>query len=108
MLRQANRFGIGAEIEVHAGGLVQRQFVSAGSDFMTQQSGNRYFGLSDATVVDSVVVRWREATVRCGMTLRRTPPCPWLRAALLQNDGSGHAVFGEVATAWVLRRLMPR
>lgn len=56
---ETNRFGIGAEIEVHAGGLVQRQFVSAGSDFMTQQSGNRYFGLSDATVVDSVVVHWR-------------------------------------------------
>ena len=56
---ETNRFGVGAEIEVHAGGIAQRQFVSVGSDFMTQQSWNRYFGLANAAVVDSVVVRWR-------------------------------------------------
>lgn len=54
-----NRWAIGAEVEVHAGGVVQEQFVSAGSDFMTQQTSTRYFGLADATKVDSLVVRWR-------------------------------------------------
>lgn len=56
---ETNRFGVGAEIEVHAAGIVQRQFVTVGSDFMTQQSWNRYFGLADAAVVDSIVVQWR-------------------------------------------------
>ena len=56
---ETNRFGVGAEIEVHAAGVVQRQFVSVGSDFMTQQSWNRYFGLADAAMVDSIVVQWR-------------------------------------------------
>ena len=56
---ETNRWAIGAEIEVHAGGVIQEQFVSSGSDFMTQQAFTRYFGLGNSTTVDSVVVRWR-------------------------------------------------
>ena len=56
---ETNRWAIGAVVEVHAGGVVQTQFVSNGSDFMTQQTCTRYFGLADALVVDSVVVEWR-------------------------------------------------
>ena len=56
---ETNRWAIGAEIEIHAGGVVQEQFVSSGSDFMTQQAFTRYFGLGNSTMVDSVVVRWR-------------------------------------------------
>ena len=40
------------------GGLTQTQWVTNGSDFMTQQSTHRYFGLADHSIVDSVVVEW--------------------------------------------------
>lgn len=54
----SNRLAVGAVITVHAGGLAQKQCVSAGSDFMTQQSWRKYFGLGDVEMVDSVVVDW--------------------------------------------------
>lgn len=53
-----NRQAIGAKVAVHAGGLTQTQWVTNGSDFMTQQSTHRYFGLADNNMVDSVVVEW--------------------------------------------------
>jgi len=56
---ETNRWAIGAEVEVHAGGVTQKQFVSNGSDYMTQQTCTRYFGLADVSFVDSVVVQWR-------------------------------------------------
>lgn len=55
---ETNRWAIGALIEVHAGGQTQTQFVSNGSDFMTQQADAHYFGLADVAIVDSVVVKW--------------------------------------------------
>lgn len=54
----SNRWAIGAEIRVHAGGETQLQLVSCGADYMTQQSWKRYFGLGQSDVVDSVVVDW--------------------------------------------------
>ncbi len=54
----SNRWAIGAEIRVHAGGEVQLQLVSCGADYMTQQSWKRYFGLGQSAIVDSVVVDW--------------------------------------------------
>lgn len=53
-----NRQAIGATIAVHAGGLTQTQLLTCGSDYMTQQSTHRYFGLAAETLVDSVVVDW--------------------------------------------------
>lgn len=55
---ESNRWAVGAEIRVHAGGLTQLQTVTCGSDYMTQQSWRRFFGLADAVIVDSVVVDW--------------------------------------------------
>ena len=54
----SNRQAIGAKLAVHAGGITQTQWVSNGSDFMTQQSTHRYFGLAEEAEVDSVVVDW--------------------------------------------------
>ena len=54
----SNRLAIGAEVNVYAGGVTQMQLVSCGSDYMTQQSWKRFFGLADAGIVDSVVVEW--------------------------------------------------
>lgn len=55
---ESNRWAVGAEIHVHAAGLSQMQIVTCGSDYMTQQSWRRFFGLADAQIVDSVVVDW--------------------------------------------------
>lgn len=54
----SNRWAVGAEVWVHAGGVSQLQLVSAGTDYVTQQSWRRYFGLGTAQVVDSVEVDW--------------------------------------------------
>lgn len=55
---ESNRWAVGAEIRVHAGGQTQLQTVTCGSDYMTQQSWRRFFGVADAQIVDSVVVDW--------------------------------------------------
>ena len=54
----SNRWAVGARIEVHAGGQVQTQLVSNGSDFMTQQSETQFFGLGQEDSADSIVVHW--------------------------------------------------
>lgn len=54
----SNRWAIGAEIKVHSGGVSQLQLVSCGTDYVTQQSWRRYFGLGNAEVVDSIEVDW--------------------------------------------------
>lgn len=48
----------GAQLTVHSGGIAQTQIVTNGSDYMTQQSTHRFFGLADHAVVDSLVVQW--------------------------------------------------
>ena len=55
---ESNRWAVGAVIQVHAGGVSQLQVVTCGSDYMTQQSWRHYFGLGDASIVDSIVVDW--------------------------------------------------
>lgn len=54
----SNRWAIGAEVRVHAGGVTQMKSVTCGSDFMTQQSWRMFFGVGSAAVVDSIVVSW--------------------------------------------------
>lgn len=53
-----NRLAIGSRIELHAGGEVQNQWVTCGSDYMTQQSHTRYFATGEAEMVDSLIVHW--------------------------------------------------
>ena len=55
---ESNRWAIGGQIQVHAGGVVQTQLISNGSDFMTQQSNTRYFALANESAADSIVVLW--------------------------------------------------
>ena len=56
--RQTNRDGIGAEVTVHAGGLVQRRYVTAAHGYLSQCEPSAYFGLGQATTIDRVTVRW--------------------------------------------------
>jgi len=54
----SNRWAIGAEVRVHIQGTAQLQLVTCGTDFATQQSWKRYFGLGAAQVADSIEVDW--------------------------------------------------
>lgn len=57
--KEANLFGIGARVEVYAGGMQQVREITAG-DGMTSQNHNlsAHFGLGVNTMVDSLIVRW--------------------------------------------------
>ena len=54
----SNSHAVGARIKVHAGGAVQMQQVDAGTDYQTQHSYTRFFGLGAVEMVDSIEVRW--------------------------------------------------
>ena len=54
----ANSHAVGAVIQVHAGGTQQMQQVDVGSDYVTQHSYTRFFGMGDLETADSVVVTW--------------------------------------------------
>ena len=54
----ANSHAVGAIIEVFAEESRQMQQVDAGSDYVTQHSYTRFFGVGSAETVDSVVVTW--------------------------------------------------
>ena len=54
----SNRDALGALVQVHAGGRVYTQFNDGKSGYLSQGSIPLYFGLSDATRVDKIEVRW--------------------------------------------------
>ncbi|MBX2989534.1 MAG: VCBS repeat-containing protein [Bacteroidetes bacterium] len=54
----ANRFGVGAQIEVYAGSLRMMREVNTAIGYRSQNMLTAHFGLAGNTLVDSVVVRW--------------------------------------------------
>lgn len=62
--KTANHYGVGARIDLYAGGLHQTREITAG-DGMTSQNHNlsAHFGLGVATRIDSLVVRWPHGAV---------------------------------------------
>jgi hypothetical protein len=54
----SNRGAIGARVEVHWNGKVQRQDVVAASGFSAQNQRRLHFGLGAATAVDRVIITW--------------------------------------------------
>jgi hypothetical protein len=58
---QPNRWGVGAEITLSAGGRVQRRYMD-GIDFLGQSILPAHFGLGGETGVDQVSVRWPDGT----------------------------------------------
>lgn len=54
----SNRQGLGAQIRVVAGDLVQVRQVGSQSSYLSQNDVTQHFGLADETIVDSVIVRW--------------------------------------------------
>ena len=53
-----NFYGVGAHIEVTAGGITQKREVRVGSNYASQQPLAVHFGLGSATVVDQLKIRW--------------------------------------------------
>jgi hypothetical protein len=60
--RKSNRDGIGAQVEVIAGGKTQRHERTAGSGYLSQDDPRLHFGLGSAAVVDRVTVFWPSGT----------------------------------------------
>ncbi len=54
----SNMHAVGAVLKVYAGGIQQMQQVDCGTDYVTQHSFTRFFGLGSNSTVDSVVVQW--------------------------------------------------
>ena len=72
---RSNRDGLGARVEVHAGGAVYTQVHDGKSGYMAHSSLPLYFGLGDATKADRVVVTWPSGTVQTlteGLAANRT------------------------------------
>jgi hypothetical protein len=68
-----NRSAIGAEIEVHACGLVQRRTVSGARSYQSAMPTTATFGLGACERIDTVAVRWPDGrtSVHEGITPRQ-------------------------------------
>jgi len=60
---RSNRDGLGARIEINAGGHSQVQEVRANSSFLSASDPRTHFGLGAATQVDSISIHWPAGTV---------------------------------------------
>jgi hypothetical protein len=63
---KSNRDGIGARVEVFAGGKRQTAERVAGSGYLSQNDGRLHFGFGSAATIDKVIVHWpsgREQTL---------------------------------------------
>jgi len=61
--RKSNRHGIGARVEVEAGGARRVKELRAGSGFLSQNAPELFFGLGAARRVDRLRVRWPSGVV---------------------------------------------
>ena len=61
---KSNRDGIGARVEVFAGGHRELQERVAGSGYLSQNEARLHFGLGAATSADKIVVRWPSGLVQ--------------------------------------------
>ncbi len=63
-LARSNRDGIGARIEVFAGGVRRTAERVASSGYLSRNDGRVHFGLGKATIIDKLVVRWPSGIVQ--------------------------------------------
>lgn len=59
----SNANGIGARVEMYAGGRKQIRDVQSGTGFRRMHTLNVHFGLGEVNEIDSVIVRWPSGTV---------------------------------------------
>ena len=62
--RVSNRDGIGAQVKVISGDLVQIEEVRSGSSYLSQNDLRLYFGLGRRERVDRVEIRWPSGIVQ--------------------------------------------
>ena len=62
--KKSNRDGIGAQIEVLAGGLHQKRERIAGSGYLSQDDGRVHFGFGKAAIVEKLTVTWPSGRVQ--------------------------------------------
>lgn len=60
----ANRFGVGARVDLTAGGSTQTRQLMAGGAYKTQNDLALHFGLGDATMIDRIDVTWPGGSVQ--------------------------------------------
>ena len=60
---KSNRDGIGARVEVHAGGMRQVDEVRSGGSYLSQNEKYLHFGLGNATKVDQLTITWPSGIV---------------------------------------------
>ena len=56
--KKSNRFGVGAQVRITAGGRTQLRMVDGGNSFAAQSTSRVHVGLGSAAVIDSLEVRW--------------------------------------------------
>ncbi len=61
---RSNRFGVGARVEVRAGGRTQIEEVRAGSSYLSQSDLRLHFGLGEAARAEQVRVLWPSGAVQ--------------------------------------------
>ncbi len=55
--------GIGSVVDIHAGGVMQRRVIDAGSSFLSTSELSAAFGLDGASTIDVLHVRWTDGRV---------------------------------------------
>jgi hypothetical protein len=68
--KKSNRDGIGAQVEVVAGGVRQRRERIAGSGYLSQDDGRVHFGLGKVSTIEKLTVTWPSGAVQ---TLDKAP-----------------------------------
>jgi hypothetical protein len=62
--KKSNRDGIGAKIEVVAGGVRQQRERTAGSGYLSQDDGRVHFGLGKVSTIGKLTVTWPSGVVQ--------------------------------------------
>jgi hypothetical protein len=62
--RRSNRDGLGARVEVTAGGATQSWLARTGGSYLSQSQVDPHFGLGAAATIDKLVVRWPSGAVQ--------------------------------------------
>ncbi len=86
---KSNRDGIGAVVEVSAGGVKQSWLVRTGGSYLSQSQLYPIFGLGAATKIDEVVVRWPSGVVQ-----RRAGVPADQRIRIVEEAGSAAPAVG--------------
>ena len=103
--RKSNRDGIGAVVQLEAGGLRQMRHASAGSAYASQSSGKLYFGLGAESKIDTLTVRWPAGDRRRVPRHRGPSSCPDRRGPGAQERYPAKLLIYRLARARSGRKL---